>query len=181
MTVDQPYTPAQKALHWIIALLVIAVQVPVGLLIAKVLGEGPLTNALYEVHKSFGLVIFTLALVRIGVRLVRGAPPVVPGIPEWQRAAAHISHYALYALLVLVPLAGWAATSACCAPVNLFWTIPLTLPIGGGMEAAKPIFAVHNTLAILLTALVLVHAGAALHHHFIRRDPTLLRMLSRTR
>ena len=82
----------------------------------------------------------------------------------------------MYILIVLVPLAGWTATSACCAPVNLFWTIPVTLPIEGGMDAAKPIFRIHDTLALTLTAIVLVHAAAALHHHFVRRDPTLLRM-----
>jgi cytochrome b561 len=170
------YTPLQKALHWTIAALIV-VTIPIGVSIANLLKPGPITNVLYEVHKSIGLTIFSLAVFRVAVRLRRGAPPLVTGLPAWQRAAAYGSHYALYLLIVLVPLAGWAATSACCAPVNLFWTVPVTLPISGGMDAAKPIFQVHNALALTMTALVLVHAGAALHHHFIRRDPTLARML----
>jgi cytochrome b561 len=176
---EQHYSPAQKALHWVIAAIVVLFMVPAGILIANVLGEGPLTNALFELHKSFGITVFALAVARILLRWARGAPPLVPGLPGWQRSAAYVSHYAMYILIVLVPLTGWAATSACCAPVNLFWTIPLTLPVGGGMEAAKPIFRVHETLALTLAAIVLVHAAAALHHHFVRRDATLLRMWPR--
>jgi cytochrome b561 len=171
------YSPAQRALHWAVALLIF-IMVPIGISIANILKPGPVTDILYEVHKSLGLTTFTLALIRIAVRWRRGAPPLVPGLPAWQRAAAHGSHYALYGLIVLVPLSGWAATSTCCAPVNLFWTIPLTLPLSGGMEAAGPIFRVHNTLALTLTAIVLVHVGAALYHHFVRGDRTLLRMLT---
>jgi cytochrome b561 len=173
----ESYSTAQKILHWTIAVL-IAVLVPVGLLMANVLEEGtPLTNTLYEVHKSIGLTVFGLALVRIAVRWRRGAPPLVPGLPAWQRVAARTSHYSLYVLIVLVPLIGWAATSACCAPVNWFWTVPLTLPIGGGMDRAKQIFPFHYALAFTLTGLVIIHLSAALHHHFVRRDETLRRML----
>ena len=170
------YSPAQKALHWTTALL-IAVMVPVGISMADILEPGaPLTNTLYELHKSLGLTIFGLALVRIALRWRRGAPPLVPGLPAWQRAAARGSHWALYVLIVLVPLSGWAATSICCAPVNLFWTVPVTLPLEGGMDASKPVFRLHYALAFTLTGIVLVHASAALHHHLVRRDRTLLRM-----
>jgi len=169
------YSGAQKTLHWATALLIVTL-VPVGLTMTR-LGEGALTNTLYELHKSFGLTVFALALARILLRLLRGAPPLVPGLPGWQRAAAHGSHLALYILIVLVPLSGWAATSACCAPVNLFWTLPLSLPVEGGMEAAKRIFQIHEALAFTLTAVVLIHVGAALHHHLICRDATLRRML----
>jgi cytochrome b561 len=170
------YTPAQKALHWTMAAIIV-LMVPAGISMANILPEGaPLTNTVYELHKSFGLIILTLALIRIAVRWRNGAPSLVPGLPAWQRAAARISHYALYILVVLVPIAGWTATSMCCAPVNLFWTIPVTLPVGGDMETAKPVFLVHDTLALTLAAIVLIHVGAALHHHFVRRDRTLRRM-----
>jgi cytochrome b561 len=171
------YLPIQKALHWLMAALIF-VLVPVGISIANILKPGPVTNALFEVHKSLGLTVFALALIRIAVRWRYGAPPLVPGLPAWQRTAATISHYGLYLLVVLTPLAGWTATSVCCAPVNLYWTVPVTLPVPpGDLEAAHPIFLVHNTLALTLTALVIVHVSAALYHHFRRRDETLLRML----
>ena len=169
------YSPAQKALHWATALLILTL-VPVGLTMTR-LGEHPVAGTLYEVHKSIGLIVFGLALARVALRLVRGAPPLVPGLPAWQRAAAHGSHIALYILIVLVPVLGWAGTSACCAPVNLFWTLPLTLPVSGGMEAAERIFALHDAMAVTLTGIVLIHVAAALYHHLIRRDDTLRRML----
>jgi cytochrome b561 len=99
------YSPAQKTLHWLVAILII-VNVPVGISMANIMAEGqPLTNAFYELHKSIGLTIFGLALVRIAVRWRRGAPPLVPGLPAWQRVAARTSHYAMYVLIVAVPVA----------------------------------------------------------------------------
>lgn len=176
MPAPQAYSPSQKLLHWSVALLV-AILVPLALAMTNV-GEGPLQNQLYEWHKSFGLVALALVLARILVRFSRGAPEREAGIPAWQRRAAGLSHAALYGLILLVPLLGWAGTSACCAPVKLFWTIPLTLPISGGMKVGGAILSVHTVAAFALVALVALHAGAALHHHLIRRDGTLRRMLS---
>ena len=170
------YSPAQKLLHWLMAALIVLVMIPAGLTMTR-LGEGETTNTLYELHKSFGVIIFGLAVVRAGLRLTRGAPPLEPGVPAWQRFAAHVSHYALYMLIFLVPITGWMATSACCPPVNLFWTVPLTLPVGGGMEGAKPILALHQAMALTLAGIVAIHVAAALYHHLIRRDDTLRRML----
>jgi cytochrome b561 len=171
----QTYSPTQKILHWASAALIVTL-LPIGVIMSG-RDPDPVTNALYELHKSFGLTVFSLALLRVGLRFWWGAPPLVPGLPAWQRFAAHTSHYALYLLIVLVPLSGWAATSACCAPVNLFWTLPLSLPVSGGMETAKAIFQAHKLLAFLLAAIVIVHVAAALHHHIVRRDETLKRML----
>ncbi|KAA2242359.1 cytochrome b [Salinarimonas soli] len=169
------YSGAQKALHWTIAALVLA-MVGIGLTMTAI-GEGAARNALYEIHKSIGVIVLSLTVVRLALRWRRGAPPLVAGLPGWQRAAAHASHLALYALLVAVPLVGWSGVSACCPPVNLFWTVPVTLPVGGGIEAAKPILAVHDVLALSLAAVVAIHIAAALHHHLGRRDETLRRML----
>jgi cytochrome b561 len=170
------YSSAQKVLHWTMAVLIV-VMVTVGLTMTN-MGDGPVKNFLYELHKSTGLVVLTLALIRIAVRRTRSAPPLEP-MPEWQRKAAYASHYSMYVLIVLVPLAGWIATSYCCKPVNLFWTVPVSLPIPDAptMEAAAPLFLVHFTLAFMLAAIVTVHVTAALHHHFVKRDRTLLRML----
>jgi cytochrome b561 len=173
--VPMRYSGLQIAIHWLTALLILSLF-PMGLVMTRI-GPGPTTNLLYELHKSFGLLVLGLALLRVAIRLVRGAPPVVDTIPRWQKAAAHASHLALYLLIILVPLSGLAATSACCAPVNLFWTIPFTLPVEGGMEVARRIFLVHNVLSMALAAILLVHAGAALHHHYVMRDETLRRMM----
>ena len=129
------YSGAQKALHWTMAALIVT-QVAIAIAMTN-LGEGPLTNNLYELHKSFGLTVLALALVRVAIRSVRGAPPFEP-MPDWQRRAAQVSHAALYVLFILVPLIGWIATSYCCKPVKFFWTVPVSLPISDAptMEAA---------------------------------------------
>jgi cytochrome b561 len=170
------YSGVQKALHWTMAALIV-VQVAVGIAMTN-LGEGPVTNFLFELHKSIGLTVLALALVRLAVRSVRGAPPFEP-MPDWQRRAAQASHAALYVLFILVPLVGWIATSYCCKPVNFLWAVPVSLPIPDAptMEAAGPIFRVHIALAVTLLAVVAIHVAGALQHHFIRRDRTLLRML----
>ena len=169
------FSAAQKWLHWGMALLIV-ILVSVGLTMTR-LGEGQITNALYELHKSVGLIVLALALVRIGVRASHGVPPPEPDVPRWQRLAARASHYALYALVLLVPLAGWTATSSCCGPVKLFWTMPLTLPVPSEEEFSKAAFWFHFALAFTLIGVVFVHILGALQHHFVRRDNTLIRML----
>ena len=169
------YSAAQKWLHWGMAVL-IATLAAVGLVMTR-LGEGQVTGILYELHKSVGLVVLALAIVRIGVRVARGVPAPEHGIPAWQRLAGRASHYALYALVVLVPLAGWIATSSCCGPVNLFWTVPLTLPVPGEEAFSKGVSWIHFALAFTLIGAILVHLAGALQHHFFRRDATLIRML----
>ena len=170
------YSSAQKWLHWVITAIIVLVMIPAGLTMTRI-GNGALKNSLYELHKSFGITVFALAAIRIVVRWRRGAPPVEPEVPAWQRTAAYVSHYALYVLMILVPLTGWAATSACCAPVNLFWTVPLTLPVPGDEDLAKTIFRLHYTFVYALAGVILAHVGGSLQHHLIRRDRTLLRML----
>ncbi|MFE1601396.1 cytochrome b [Methylobacterium sp. ID0610] len=172
------YSSVQKFLHWAIALLIFGL-VPVAITMTNI-GEGELQNRLFELHKSVGLTVLALALARILVRAARGAPGLVEGLPAWQRTAARTSHMALYGLIVLVPVLGWAGTSACCAPVAWFGLLSVTLPISGGMPVGERILSVHVVAAFLLVAVVLVHIGAALHHHFVRRDPTLRRMLPGT-
>jgi cytochrome b561 len=170
------YSPAQKWLHWLMAALIVLVMIPVGLTMTQ-LGEGETTNRLYELHKSFGIIVLSLAAVRAVLRLIRGAPPLEPSIPTWQRFAAHASHYALYMLIFLVPITGWVATSACCPPVKLFWTVPVTLPVAQSEDFSKAVFQLHYGFISILIGIAAIHAAAALQHHFIRRDRTLLRML----
>lgn len=169
------YSALQKGLHWSMAALIVA-MIAIGLTMAS-LGDGAVKNNLYELHKSIGLTLLALALIRIAVRSRRSAPALEPDLPRWQRRAAHASHAALFMLMVLVPLAGWIATSSCCPPVNLFWTVPLTFPAPDGEGFAKAAFRVHFGLVFVLALVAAVHIGAALHHHFVRRDGTLRRML----
>lgn len=173
-----PYTPAQKTLHWLVAILIVGL-VAVGLFMVG-MPDGDAKNRIYELHKSFGLLVLAVLIVRLVVRFVRGAPPPVAGIPQWQRRVAPVTHALLYVLAVVVPVLGWSGTSACCAPVEWFGVLPLTLPIGGGMDRGEAILTIHKVLALTLAGLATLHLVAALHHHFVRRDATLRRMLPET-
>lgn len=181
MTASGPagYAGIQKLLHWSMAILIV-VMVVVGLSLPRI-GPGPVTNLLYEVHKSTGMLVLLLALVRLVVRLRLGAPALDPALPAWQRRAAAASHALLYVLMIAVPIAGWTATSACCRPVEFLWTVPATLPVPADNALAKQVFWLHFALALTLVGLLAVHVAAALHHHLVRRDGTLRRMLPGSR
>lgn len=173
------YSPTARALHWITAAAVF-VMVPVGLAMtyrgnALDIWDG-VTDALYSTHKLTGFLLLWLGIGRLLYRLVHGAPPDEPTLEWWQKAASHIVHWALYGLLVIVPLLGWIGISLFPALTifNLFDLPALAAP---NEEAAKRVLAVHGWLAILLALLACGHIGAALSHHFIRKDGVLRRML----
>jgi cytochrome b561 len=98
-------------------------------------------------------------------------------VPAAQRAIAHAVHVALYALLFAMPLVGWWATSAYGAPISVFWLFELPPLVAKDEAVAERAFALHRALGIAMALLIAAHAGAALHHHFVKRDRVLRRML----
>jgi cytochrome b561 len=142
--------------------------------------------ALTQVHKSWGVVIFALALLRLGWRLASPRPPLPAAMPRWQRRAAAATHAALYALMLLLPVTGWLLASA--SPVQdllqmqnlVFGRIALPDPFVPGSDALDRAFrTLHAGAAIALAALLAVHVAAALRHQFVDRDGLLARMLWR--
>jgi cytochrome b561 len=131
---------------------------------------------LISIHKPLGIGILLLALVRIVVRLRAGAPPLPGDLPRWQAASARASHLLLYALMLAMPLIGWAMLSAGGYPIVL-WR-PVHLPPIAPHDAALYAFlrAAHTWLALLLFLTILAHLGAALFHALIRRDGVLRSM-----
>ena len=129
----------------------------------------------FNLHKSIGLTIGALMLVRLGWRLRHGAPPLPDSMPRWQRNAARASHFLLYACLILQPLWGYLGSTFTKYPIKYFG---LTLP-HWGWEAPglKDLFsALHLGTAILLTVVLFVHIAAALKHLFVDRDGVFQRM-----
>jgi cytochrome b561 len=171
------YSPAARMLHWLTALCV-AVLVPVGLAMTRT-PEGAFTNALYEIHKSFGIVIFVVMMARLAVRLAVGAPPPAEGLTSLERVVSKVVHVALYVLLVAMPIGGYAATSSCCAPVALFWVLPMPFAFSLGEEATKTVFKMHETGAFVLIGLVIFHLAGVINHALVRRDDVLARMWPR--
>lgn len=167
-----------QLLHWLIVLLILVMAI-VGLL----LGELPKTPKyfwVFTLHKSTGIVVLALVLLRVGWRLYAGAPTPVPGTPRWQERIATLTHWAMYGLLLAIPLSGWLFDSAGgLRPFRWYglFTMPkLVAPNDGLHDLAR---GAHEWLFWVLVALVAVHAGAAFWHHIFNRDATLVRMLPR--
>jgi len=171
------YSPAQRGLHWATAV-VVFLLVPVGVLMTN-LGEGGFTNALYEMHKSVGILAFVIVLFRLAVRLLRGAPLPEPTLSPLERRASEFVHKALYGLVLVMPLLGYAGTAMCCAPVKLFWLVPIPVPLSGSEATVKLIFKLHELGGWILTGLVAMHVAGAFWHLLVRRDGVMARMLPR--
>ena len=173
-TIVRYRAPAQ-VLHWLAAISVIT---GVGLGFAMLnAGPGPLQNKLFDLHRSFGALTLTLTGFRLLWRLYSPPPPMVTGLPAWQYVIARVTHVALYVLLFAVPLVGWAGTSAFGARIPVFGLFELPMLLEKNKEVADILLPLHGILALTLCALLAMHIGAALHHHFIRKDDTLRRML----
>lgn len=176
METERSYSPIQRTLHWIIALGVI-IMIPVGLYMVQ---RGAwsnfdaLTNTLYSWHKLIGFCILWLVVLRIIVRLVRGAPPPEPLHPL-QQFAASATHFGLYVLILLVPILGWVGLSAYGAmDAALGIKLPQIIPKNEALS--ETVLYYHGWAAILLGLLALMHIGAALMHRFILKDRVFARM-----
>jgi cytochrome b561 len=172
------YAPAGKALHWLSAVIVLGI-IPAGIIMTNI-GPGALQNRLFDMHRSFGVLVFALALWRVAVRLRHGAPAPYAGLTPFERIASTATHHMLYALLVAMPLIGWMMTSAYRVDVSVFglFTLPHLVPED---EALFKIFQrAHFIGGVLMTLLVLAHIGAAIKHTFVNRDTVLWRMLPKS-
>lgn len=168
------YDATARALHWVTAAIVLA-MLAAGFYMVNG-PEGPLADTLYELHRSFGIVLIPIVLARIYWRATHPAPPLPADIPLPQRAVAHLVHAALYGLLVIQPLIGWVGVSSYRAPVKLFWLVPVP-PIWPENRAfSEWLFTVHRAIGFVFLVLIAMHVGGALYHHFVRRDTVLSRM-----
>src|SRR6185436_4450820 len=162
------YPATSKLLHWLVAICVLTTA-PVAIAMVRV-SQGPTQDALYNFHKSLGVLILILMILRLINRLAVGAPIADPGIEPWQKTVSSIVHTSFYVVLLAMPIVGYIANSVYGASTPFFGLFDLP-PIAGKNEAlATQLFAIHRWAGWLLIALVLMHVGAALYHHFIRRD-----------
>jgi cytochrome b561 len=168
--------PVSQLLHWLIVLLILGMAV-VGLSLDS-LPKSPKYFWVYDLHKSTGLTVLALVVIRLAWRLYAGAPEPVAGTPTWQARIAGITHWLLYALILAMPLSGWLYDSASgLRPLKWFglFTVPkLAAPDKGLSELAHE---THEWLFWVLVALVALHVAAAFYHHIFQNDDTLRRML----
>ena len=163
----QRFTPLQRLLHWLMAICILTMLfIGVGM-VSTVM---PKYLALVSIHKPLGIAILVLALVRLVVRLRAGAPALPRDLPEPMKLAAGLSHYALYFLMIAMPLIGWGMLSAAAYPVMLFGGVrlPAILPQSDAFHAL--LWSAHFYLAFVFFAVILLHVAAALFHALVRRD-----------
>lgn len=198
------YALTQKILHWLIAVLVIGMIV--GGKVMTALGwpdpeTAETTNFLYTMHKSTGLLILALMVLRLIARVIHGAPLQDPTLPAAQRFVAGATHLALYALLIAMPVVGWIATSAGGYTEPVYGLLPMPaatpqaicdavgfVPNALGLEAcagflempgkaqAEELFFIHEIIAYALVAVAALHVLGALYHLLVRQDGVFLRM-----
>jgi len=164
-----------RSFHWLIFALIL-VAGTVGLIMVE-LPRRPNIIPVYSFHKSVGLTVLALAVLRLLWRLFDRRPRE-PAMPAWQRWASRLVHGALYALIFAIPLSGWLFDSAGgLRPLHWFglFEVPkLVAPDGDIKDIAETL---HEALFWVLAAAVVLHVGGALKHHFIDRDEVLARML----
>jgi cytochrome b561 len=173
--VRRRFSPLQRLLHWLMAICILAMLfIGVGMVSTVT----PKFLPLVAIHRSLGIAILVLALIRLAVRLRYGTPALPADLPEPMRLAARLSHYALYALMIGMPLLGWGMLSAAAYPVVVFGGVylPAILPQSDVLHTW--LWDAHFYLAFALFALVLMHVAAALFHALIRRDGVFQTMAS---
>lgn len=183
------YTPAARRFHWWVAALIL-IQIPIGFYMTyrgnDMMGVNDkgepvkgvwdaTTNFLYSSHKTIGLIILLLVILRLGYRLTQGAPRPDPTVPAALIGVSHVVHWALYALLIAVPVGGYLGISY----GNYLEVFGVHLPAltPENKDMSKEVFELHELGAITLLGLVAAHFGGAMYHKLIRKDRVVERML----
>lgn len=176
------YTSTAMLLHWLAAVIIVILLALGFIMTGMQDGNIELKFKLYQLHKSFGILLLVLAVVRLGWRLM--VPPPAPIISGWMLRAATAMHWALYGIMILMPIVGWMIVSASPLqiPTEIFGLVELPhLPLTGGGANRKEMEhlfeEIHESMAFILIGLLVLHVGAALYHHTVRKDTTLLRMM----
>ncbi len=185
MTLPAKYTGVAIVLHWVIALLIL-INIALGFATERIPDDWirPVINA----HKSIGITVLGLALMRLLWRATHRPPPLPADYPRWERRAAHLAHAALYVLIIALPFSGWLHDSAWkAAPeVKMYWFGLFEWPRFSFIMTLDPVLKerlhdvfgeIHEWLGFILMGLFALHVGGALKHQFIDKHRELQRML----
>jgi len=169
------YTSTAKTLHWLMAVLLFG-MLALGFYMQD-LPLSPQKLQLYSWHKWAGVTAFLLVLARLGWRVTHIPPALPASMPRLMQLAAHAGHFALYVLMIAIPLSGWLMSSAKGFQTVWFGVLPIPDLLDKNKELGDLLALVHMGLNLLFVAVIAGHIGAALKHHFIDKDDILTRML----
>ena len=173
------YTRTAIVLHWLIGIALLS-QMAFGWIIAEIPRNTPARGFYVNLHKSTGITLGLLIVLRLLWRLWHRPPALPAALPRWQRSAAHASHRLLYALMLLMPLSGYVASNFSAHGVHYFGHT--LAPWGADLPAVyRAINGLHIVTAYVLAALIALHVLAALQHALLERDGIFSRMWPRGR
>jgi len=169
------YTGTAKAFHWLVVAMLV-VQYSVALLLGSILPKSA-EDSLIAWHFSMGSAIWVVMLARLAWRLTHTPPPPPADLSPGLQLLSRVTHWLFYAVLLVLPVLGWAAASADGARVSLAGLIPLPLLVPKDDPFGKAMATVHPVIAISLLAVIALHIAGALYHAFIKHDGVIQRML----
>lgn len=175
MVKTERYNRTAIFLHWLVGLGILG-TLGLGLYMVD-LPFSPAKLQIYSWHKWAGMTLLFLAVVRLAWRLSHPAPALPDTMGPLSRLAAHAGHWALYILMLAIPLSGWLMSSAQGFSVVWFGVLPLPDLVAKNLELGEWLNSIHLILNYTLIATLIGHIGAALHHHFIKKDTVMSRML----
>jgi cytochrome b561 len=161
------FTALQRLLHWLMAICILSMLF-IGVGMVSTVTTKYLT--LVQIHKPLGIAILVLALIRLALRFIYGSPALPADLPEPIKLAAISSQYIFYALMIGMPLIGWAMLSAASYPVVLFGGVHLPSILPLSPELHTLLWHAHYFLAFAFFAFILMHIAAILFHKLIRND-----------
>jgi len=169
------FSRPRRYLHWLVALLLV-VQIPLAwIMVEQQLGPDKLGN--YALHKSLGIALLALGLLRILAAASTPRPPLPSALPRAQRVAARSAEGILFLVLIVMPLTGWLMSSAANFPVSVFGWFTLPDLVAPDETLFSELQQVHRWLSYLLLATAALHIAAALRHYFVLRDNVLYSIL----
>ncbi len=169
------YGSLSIGIHWLMLLLFIAVYAAIDLRELYPKGSDP-REALKTWHFMLGMLVFVLVWPRIAARLSGPTPAIRPEPPSWQQMSSKLLHLALYVLMIAMPLTGWLLLSASGKSIP-FFGLQLPALIDENKDPARTIKELHEMIGTAGYYLIGLHVTAALYHHYLVRDNTLIRML----
>jgi cytochrome b561 len=170
------YSASAQLMHWFVAVSVIALLI-IGPVMKRLVPEGSLRDNLYNFHEALGALVLIVMVVRVVRRAAFGVPAPDPTMPVLEQRAALWAQYALYFLLFVTTLLGWAATNAYGDPVSVFGLFDFPAILGKDQPLSDRIFVWHLVCGIVIAAIVALHVAGALYHWLVKRDRVFQRML----